>query len=426
VLRPTDIASSDDTQPWRQTLDENAIQSEIDRITSPKLADVVISKHNLLRDPEFDPSSRSPSIKKWIASAPPAPVTGAEVRRHLADHLSVHRDRKSYTIKIGYWSEDAVKAAAMTKTLLDTYLNEQMLKKRELVMRAVMLTRSEAELRNTAYRNSQTAVENLLMASGLADTGGQVALDHRITVLSTEAAQAHARTVGATISLKTLQNMKTAGTLENAPEVLASPTVRQLKEVLAAALSKTAVLGPETRAITTRIAEEAERIVQAAEIELGNWQQRENILQAEIKTLSEKMIERRQNEMRLEVLKGRAAFAKEAYDKAVTQMQAQQARVSALMPDAEVITDPEEPLRPAFPNAALTAIGSLLMAAMIGLLLAWRPLLALFDHLRNSPALTNRVRPTRTTPTESSHWAFQAPPLAASHAEASVGHAIHR
>ncbi|WP_414475520.1 GumC family protein [Microvirga sp. M2] len=425
VLRPADTASAEDTQPWRQTLDEGAIQSEIDRITSPKLTDIVIRKHNLLKDPEFASPSHLSGIRSWLGAAAPAPISEAEVRRRLADHFSVQRDRKSYTIKLGFWSGDAAKAAAMTRTLLAAYLDEQMIRKRELVTRAAMLTRAEAELRGSAHRAAEAAVENLLMTSGLADTGSQVALDQRLAVLSTEAAQAHARAIEASIRLKTLRDAKAAGALDNAPEILASPTVRQLKEALAAALSKTAVLGPETQAITARITEEAERIVKAAEIELAGWRQREDIMQAEIETLSEKLILRRQNELRLEELKSRAAFTKEAYDRAVTQMLAQQARVNAVMPDAEIVTDAEEPLQPAYPQVTLTAFGSLLVAIMVGFLLAWRSLVTLFRFYHGSSTMGRNIPDHAVPDTDPMNRALQTYPPAAYRTELSTDHVSH-
>lgn len=425
VLRPTDIASSEDNnQPWRQTLDESAIQSEIDRITSPKLTDIVVRKHNLIEDPEFGSRGGPAGIRAWLGLASSAPISEAEVRQRLTDHFFVQRDRKSYTIKLGFWSADPAKAAAMTRTLLAAYFDEQMVKKRDLVGRATMMTRVEAEKRGSAHRASEAAVENLLMASGLADTGSQIALDQRLAVLSTEAAQAHARAIEASVRLKTLRDAKAAGALDDAPEVVASPTVRQLKEALVTALSKTAVLGPETQAITARITEEAERIVKAAEIELAGWQQREGTMQAEIKMLSEQLIQRRQNELRLEGLKGRAAFAKEAYDKAVMQMQAQESRVNAIMPDAEIVSNAEEPLRPAYPQASLTAFGSVLVATMAGLLLAWRPLLELFKHFKGSPTVS-RNKPAVASDADPMSRVLQACPPATYRTELSADHVSH-
>lgn len=382
VLRPADAGAAEDNQPLRQALDENAIQSEVDRITSARLADAVITKHRLMADPEFTAAGILTRIGARLGLATVAPMAESEVRRRLTERLVVSRDRRSYTIRMGYWSSDPAKAAAMTETLLASYLSDQVVRKREAGARVATWMRADADARREAYRAALAAVETLLTESGLVDTGEQVAIDNQLQTLSAEAAQSRARIIEATVRLGSLRGMREAGSLENAPEILASPTVRRLKENLAAALSKSAVLGRETQAIDGEIKAEADRIVQAAEIELRDLRRREAMLLADIQGLRETLVGRRRNELRLEELKGRAAFAKEEYDKANARLQAHQSRVAALTPDAEIINAPEQPARPSSPQPLLTAAACLLLAAMAGALAAWRQLRARAGGLR--------------------------------------------
>ncbi len=53
VLQPTDLDGQAD-RTLRQPLDENALQSEVDLITAPALADRVIEANGLRGDPEFN------------------------------------------------------------------------------------------------------------------------------------------------------------------------------------------------------------------------------------------------------------------------------------------------------------------------------------------------------------------------------------
>jgi polysaccharide biosynthesis transport protein len=384
VLRPADTGAGEDVQPLRQTLDENAIQSEVDRITSAKLADAVIAKHQLMSDPEFASAGVLNKIGAGLGLVTIAPVPESEVRRRLNERLGVVRDRRSYTIRMGYWSSDPAKAAAMTDTLLAAYLGGQVARKRESTARIALWMRAETDALREAYHSSVAAIETLLTKSGLVDTGEQVAIDNQLQTLSTEAAQSRARIIEATVRLDSLRGMREAGDLENAPEILASPTVRHLKENLAAALSKSAVLGRETQAINAEIKAEADRIVQAAEIELRDLRRREAMLLADIQGLRNKLVERRRNELQLEELKGRAAFAKAEHDKAITRMQVHRSRIAALTTDAEVVNTPEPPARPSYPQPLLTAAASLLLATMAGVLMAWRQLRAFIRDLSAS------------------------------------------
>lgn len=389
VLRPSDTGSSEDARGWRYVLDENAIQSEIDHITSPRLADVVIARHNLITDPEFASGG-------FLGFGSREPVSEAAVRRRLAERLSVERERKSYTVRMSYWSSDPKKAAAMTETLMTAYLDDQVARKREATTKVALLLGNEAEARGNAYRTSLVKVEELLEQSGLMDTGERVALDNQLATLSAEAAQVRSRIIEATIKIESLHARKQAGDLENAPEVLASPTVHRLKETLATAMSRSAVLGSETRAIAAEIKAEAERIVRAAEIELDGLLTREIKLQEAINGLRGKLVERRRNELKLEELTRRAAFEKEMYDEALKRVRSHHGRVDVLTPDAEIVTVPEVPMRPAQPQFLLTMLASLILATIAGAFMARRELMGVARRLGLLPGIQHAEDKTMT------------------------------
>jgi len=375
VLRPSDADAVDGARGWRQTLDENAIESEIEHIRSRRLADVVIAKHELLSDPEFAPAGGfRQGVAQYFGQDTPTRPTEAEVRQRLLDHLSVWRERKTYTVTLGYRSNDPKKAASMTQTLLTAYLDDQVARKRAADKRVDQSFQAEVLARGAAYRKSLGRAEEFIEEAGLVDTGEQVAIDNQLATLSTEAAQTRARVIEATVRLESLRERKKSGDLDNAPEVLASPTVMRLKENLAAAMSKSAVLGSETRAISAEIEAEANRIVRAAEIELADLRSREAMLEQEIGNLRGRLVERRRNEMRLEELRRQASFDKQVYEEALKRMHAHRGRPDTSAPDAEIVTKPEEPLNPAFPRPLLTLLASLALASMAGIFTARHPL----------------------------------------------------
>ncbi len=383
VIQPTDLDGQTD-RTLRQPLDENALQSGMDVIASPALADRVIAAHGLDSDPEFAGGGARALLAAILPAAwlpAPAPARESEVRRRLQDHLQVSRDRRSYTIRLGYWSSDPTKAAAMTATLLAAYLDEQRDRKRAGLRHLTEWLDRRAALLAERHTSSRNAAQAFRESSGLIDTGAQVELDQRLQVLSGEAAQARARFIDASTRSRNLLAMREAGTLDTAPEVIGSPSVMRLKEGMAAALARTAVWANETQAFEGQIKGESERIVAAAVAETENWAGRERLLLAEIKLIRGRIVERRQSEQRLQELQRTADSDRVVLDEALTRQKGMTARTESVGPDVEVLSSPEAPNQAAFPRPGLTLLAALLLATLAGLVAVRGPLLAALRRL---------------------------------------------
>ena len=378
VLRPTDReGQSDSVQSMRQPLDENAIQSEVDMIGATSVIDTVLAKHGIAADPEFTAPSLIGRVKAWIRPGEGAVVLDdSALRRRIRAHMVVGRDRKSYTVRVGFWSSDPAKAFEVARTFLSAYLDDQISRKRKAAEMLFGWLEQRAEVMRTKQDASARAVSEFVTQSGLIDRGAQISLDAQLTALSTEAAQARARAIDASTRSAMLASMQKSGTLDGAPEVLASTTIQALKQNLTAALGRTVVMSPEFKSVTDQIAAESDRIVRSAEAEARNWIRREAALQEQIKAIRGMMIVRQQAEMKLERLQQEAANDRTVLAEALTRMKGQAAGEGAQRADVEVISAPETPAEPSFPSLPLYAIGSLLAACLAGLALNWRPLLA--------------------------------------------------
>jgi uncharacterized protein involved in exopolysaccharide biosynthesis len=129
------------SQALKQMLDEGAVQSELDIISSLPLSNEVMERLDLARDPEFNSSSWA-AIKHEKDISDPA--------REIANHVIVSRDRKSYTVKLGYWSKDPAKAALMANALASAYLDRQI--KFKLERNAELKEQMESRLVELASR----------------------------------------------------------------------------------------------------------------------------------------------------------------------------------------------------------------------------------------------------------------------------------
>ena len=368
ILRPTDReGQSDSALSMRQPLDDNAVQSEMDLVSATSVLDAVIARHALAADPEF---ARPPLLGQfayrvgWMPD--PAAPTQAELRESVRRHLVVARDRRSYTVRVGFWSADPAKAEAIAQTLVSTYLDDQVARKRRAADALFQWLELRVGLIRARQQASAQAVEDFMARSGLMDRGDQISLDAQLVTLSQEAALAKARAIELTTRAGTLAALQAAGGLDGAPEVLASTTIQALKQSLSNALGRTVVMSPEQRAVTEQIAAESNRIVRSATAEGENWTRREAALQGQIRAIRATLTERQRATMVLERLQQEAASDRTALADALTRMKGQTASGGAQRTDVEVVARPETPRDPAFPSLPLYGLGTLLAACLAG------------------------------------------------------------
>lgn len=354
ILRPTDEDGRlDKAQALRLPLDENAIQSEMDIIGSPTIATTVIARHRLAADPEFgdDPDSLAtrlrsaayeamPFLSYWFGSMGELPE--GELRARLKKHLSVSRDRRSYTVKLGYWSSDPAKAAAMTQTLLTAYLEDQAARKFRSFEKLTAGLSQRVEALRAKYEDSERAIRELMSQSDLTDGVMHAALENQLSVLGKEAAEARARFLEAT----TRSGQSQKGTV----------------------LSETAKPASWLHSGITIGASDNN------DAEARNWALREALLGRAMQAIRTELAQRREATLKLENLRREAAIDKEVLDAALLRLKEQASRTSTVNLDVEILAHPDAPMRPVFPDALLTMLGTLLAASAAGTALAWHPL----------------------------------------------------
>lgn len=396
VLRPTDNQGQTDyAQAMRQPLDENSIISALDAFSSVALAQTVIDTNQLAMDDEFGVrqglggkvqsvmvgalgallpqtwarETPSPSLREMMSgsglSSPDMP-DAAKLRDNLWARLVVNRNRLSYTVNVGFRSNDPQKAAMLTRSLVSAYLDAQIKRKADDVDGMNKLLEDHVhEARDRADR-SAAAMEAFLDKSGLIDQGAEISLEAQLSALSTELATARARAIDARTRADNLEEMKAKGTLDSAPEVLASPTIQRLNQSLTESMSRLAVMSTESRNILDQTQAERARIVASVRVEADNWAEREHLLSGEIDKIRQDMVERRKAGLQLDQLRREADNDAQVLADAQTRMKARAPTLQALKPDAEILSPATVPDRPVFPILPLYAAGSLGMAFLAG------------------------------------------------------------
>ena len=398
VLRPAGQEGTIDfSREARNSLDESAIDSEIEVLSSPGLAGELAKRLHLAEDPEFNPSLRPAGklagIKRAATSAlealglmpeldPMQSGTSLKARknriveRELSTHLDVKRDRRSYVLRVGFWSGDADKAANLANTLTTSYLRSQLERKRAALSTVTdWLAQRVADLEHK-HDSSQQAVYAYLTASGLADASIQTSLQQQLATLSSEVALARSGTVAMQVRARSLLELQRGGTLDSAPEVLASSVVQRLRERLVtlnagvgsiSGSGPGGALQPAVNELRQAIDAEAGRIVRGAQAEAASGLLRESQLRAEIARISADLTARQVAERRLDTLRREERTNRSALDEARTRQRAEAGKSDILQPDADILARAEAPLRPAFPNALLAAFGTLALAVVAAL-----------------------------------------------------------
>ncbi|NIX76192.1 hypothetical protein [Microvirga terricola] len=377
IMRPTnENGQLDRSESLRQPLDENAIQSEMDLMASPAIASVVIAQNHLATDPEFGsgPTSWRAHLSDWahetlpslLGSPKKAPtISTADLRYRLQKRLSISRDRRSYTIKFGYWSSDPTKAVAMTESLLRAYLDDQEARKRKLAESfSDSLSKRVADLRARQER-SERAVSDFTVESDLVDSATRTSLENQLTALSKEAADARERYINATMQAE-LQRSRTIG---GALEILAPSFEADSKD---AALPDTS--RPVTWLLDNKLGFGSPVQIMNMDATAKAWAAREEVLRKAMKAIREELAERHRAELKLDELRQDAATDKSVLDAALVRLKEQSARLASLGPDVEILAHAEIPARPTFPDPVLAFLGTLLAGIAAGAAMVWRPL----------------------------------------------------
>lgn len=152
----------------RQDLDEKAIQSEIDLLTSLPMTADVIRRLKLQTDPEFNPPKSSLSVDDRTNTALQPDDLGPA--RYALSHLSVQHDRRSYTVKFGYQTKDPIKSAQMSQMLSKLYLENLTARKQKILSRNTDIARSKLLSESFRYTQIASAMSELNGLNNETDT----------------------------------------------------------------------------------------------------------------------------------------------------------------------------------------------------------------------------------------------------------------
>ena len=387
ILRTTNENGQIDlTQSLRQPLDENAIQSEIDTVSSNAFAKEIIKQLDLSSDPEFRNATGGliMRIRRLVGDYMPAlktetaPPTEADIIRNVQDHLTVTRDRRSYTVRVGYWSNDAKKASKMANALVNHYLDFQTKQKRiafESVNDAL-----KSQILELAEREADSTreLQDILSRTGLNDPTVPVSLEHQIDILSTELGRVRAQKAQASALVAVPASGQVVSNIG-----FALPLSEFGATVLGDADPKSQIVPSAEDIAATR----------AARTNLARITLEENFIRNEIDTLRAERSKLSIVEPQIDNLKRNIGTIKTQLDSSRSQLLTRLALTDRLKPDAQLLVEAQPPLFAAFPNLLIVTLVTLLAATMSGLALAFPK----FRQFAKNPDMPQAVQPEPVT-----------------------------
>ena len=204
---------------------------------------------------------------------------------------------------------------------------------------------------------SDQKVKKFLLDTGLIDTGAQLSLEEQLKELSSAVAKIQIRVIQAQARSTALTKMRRNRMLDSAPEILSSSTIQFLRKSQAKTVGRPNMLISHDRTIRLQIKKEAERIVRGAKVKASNLLKQKRMLDKEIGLIRQRLTQRSSHKLELDQLKHEALTDKTVMDVAMKRMKGQVGFSKFLNADLEIISRPEIPSKPIFPNPLLTLPG---------------------------------------------------------------------
>ena len=383
--------------------DSATVDSEVELLRSRSIAERVVKKLDLIKDPEFNGRLRDSSLIdyinpiKWLKSlAPSDPVVLTDAERDqlllsevveaLRSRLSVNRKGLTFVIEISVESERAAKAATIANEMADTYVLDQLEAKFEATRRAnVWLNERLGGLRDT-LRDSEQVVEVYKSENDLFDTDGVTLNDQQMSELNaqlilTRADKAEKQAKYARVS----QLLASGASLDSVSDVLGSPVIAALRQQQSELVRKQAELSSrygarhpqiinmqaERRDLERQIQAEVSRIAGSLKNDVAVTEGREQSLSESLNMLRARASENNQSLIRLRELQREAEANRTLYQSFLSRFKETAEQQGIQTSDARVISRATSPLDPSFPKKSLIVGITIVFSMLLGVGLAF-------------------------------------------------------
>jgi len=234
------------------TIDESAIESQVEVLKSERIARGVVTAMKLKDDPSFMASRESPiehafgmlrslfNFSDWFVSREKSKAEDDDdfersAAAYLQGNVQVSRVLGTYVLAVSYTSPDRDRAAAIANGFAEAYLTEQLDAKYDATRRAAgWLQTRIAELKQHSL-DSDLAIQKFKAEKGLVVTGSdkqnELISDQQLTGMNAQIMAARADTARAEARYNQIEDLLKSGRVGAAvPDSLSNPVINELRE----------------------------------------------------------------------------------------------------------------------------------------------------------------------------------------------------
>ena len=384
-----------DTQQQQTPPDDEAIQSQVQLVSSRDLARQAIRTLDLRGNREFDPVAEGVGpvtrflVLLGLARDPLSVPPDERILPAFADRLTVFPVTKSRVLTIEFEAKDADLAARAANTVATLYLDVQSAAKRDAAHQAAESLRSlVADLRVRSAEADAKAQAFRSQSGLLLGTNNSTLSSQQLTDMTTQLAQARSGEAEAQAKSKLIRDMVKEGRLAEVPDVANNDLIRKLSEQRAAIQAEVALQSrtllpghPRMQELTAQLHDLESQLKVAAEKVVRGLDSDARIAQARVDNLTTAIngqkdaigatgpdqVKLSELDLTAKLLKDQLEFNTSKYQEALARE-----NVGANPADARIISRAVAPQIPSFPKklpiVAIMTIAGLVLS--LGILIA--------------------------------------------------------
>ncbi len=371
-----------------QNIGVTLVETQALVLGSYNMLDKVVTKLDLTSDPEFNGAPRSfvGRVIAWVKGLGSASSDGdndpkAVAIEALRKNVDVYRVDRSYVINATARAESRQKARSILEVLVQSFLDEQSQARSDAAQRTSKDIGSGIELLKKDLESWEQKVASYKVKNNLVGVRGQIVNEQQLSDLNTQLITAQVN--AARLKARLDATPSRAGSLDQVPEAVASPTLRALRDLLARISQRKASLAtqlksrhPDLRSISDserqvkqQIAGELRRIRQSLKIDYERAQANSTALKGQLEKLRTLLNTDNKAQIGLRELERKLEAARAIYGQAITRSKeaGQEARLNTA--NVRVISGVRADRNKVFPPPlALLALAGLLFGCLLTVL----------------------------------------------------------